>query len=658
MKLVIVESPTKSKTISKYLGKDYKVVASYGHICDLAIDGEDGLGIDIQNDFTPHYEIDPRKSGTVKGIQKLAENADEIILATDPDREGEAISWHLARILNLDIKNTKRLEFHEITPFGIKNALEAPRTIDMQLVEAQETRRMLDRIIGFKLSKLLNYKIQSRSAGRVQSVVLKLIVDRDREIKEFIPEEYWTLNATITNENKQKCKATLTKINGEKAKISSLEEKDNFIANVNKKVKVISKTKKEAKHYAPSPFTTSTLQQAAFNHYKMSTKKTMKVAQELFEGINLDKGSIGLITYMRTDSARISPLFAHSVKEYITNKMGENYVGFAPTKSKEGANIQDAHEGIRPTHVNYEPKSIKQYLSEDQYKLYSLIWARSVACCMAPRISDDTLYVFANEDNDEFEVKGQVTKFDGYSRLYYPFEKKIEDSVLEFDCEENDICSISKIDAKQNFTKAPSRYSEASLVKTMEEKGIGRPSTYASTIDTIKARNYVTSLKGFLLPTEQGILTTDSLQLYFADIINVKYTANMESQLDEIAVAKISKSNVLNNFYIDFEKVYTFAFSNMKKEPPKTTGEVCPNCGAELVYRKGKFGEFVGCSNYPTCNYIKEKEKELPPNAKKCPKCDGVLLVKKGPYGSFLGCSNYPTCNYMESLKKRSYKKG
>lgn len=655
MKLVIVESPTKSKTISKYLGKDYKVVASYGHICDLATDGDEGLGVDIKNDFMPHYEIDPRKAGTVKGIKKLAESAEEIILATDPDREGEAISWHLARVLDLDVKKTKRLEFHEITPFGIKNAIESPRVIDMPLVEAQETRRILDRIIGFKLSKLLNAKIHSKSAGRVQSVVLKLIVDREREINSFVPEEYWTLHANVINENKETCKALLTKINGEKAKISSQIAKDEFIANLAKEVRVLNKVSEEKKHYAPSPFITSTLQQAAFTFFKMSTKKTMKIAQELFEGVALDKGNIGLITYMRTDAARISPLFAHSVKEYVTQNFGENYYGFAPVKAKNGANVQDAHEGIRVTNVSYEPEKIKQYLSDDQYKLYSLIWARSVACCMSPRLSNNTTITFVNENKDEFEATSVVNIFDGYSKVYAKFEMKHEDNVINYNCEINDAGLIKKVDAKQNFTKAPARYSEASLVRAMEEKGIGRPSTYASTIDTIKARDYVSVTKGYLSPTEQGILTTDSLQDYFSDIINVTYTADMETKLDDIADSKISKSNVLNNFYIEFDKVYKHAFSTMPKEAPKTTGEVCPNCGAPLVTRKGKFGEFIGCSNYPSCNYMKQKEKEIPANAKKCPKCGGVLLVRKGAYGSFLGCSNYPSCNYMESLKKRRF---
>lgn len=657
MKLVIVESPTKSKTISKYLGKDYKVVASYGHVCDLAIDGEDGLGVDIKNNFLPHYEIDPRKAGTVKGIKKLADSAEEVILATDPDREGEAISWHLSRILDLDLEKTKRLEFHEITPFGIKNAIESPRIIDMPLVEAQETRRILDRIIGFKLSKLLNVKIHSKSAGRVQSVVLKLIVDREREIQSFVPEEYWTIHANVVNENKEICKALLTKVKGEKARIESVEAKDSFVNSLPKELIVLSKTNKESKHYAPAPFTTSTLQQAAFNQFKMSTKKTMKIAQELFEGVQLNKGSIGLITYMRTDSARISPLFAHNVKEYVSKVYGDNYYGFAPTKSKDGANIQDAHEGIRVTHVDYEPEKIKTYLTDDQYKLYSLIWARSVACCMSPRISGDSLIVFTNVNKDEFEAKSQKTIFEGYSKVYNQFEKKSDDSILNFTCKENDVAQVKKIEAKQNFTKAPARYSEASLVKVMEEKGIGRPSTYASTIDTIKARDYVSVSKGYLSPTDQGFLTTDNLQSYFSDIINVKYTADMETKLDDIAESKLSKTSVLNDFYMDFDKVYTYAFSTMPKEGPKSTGEICPKCGANLVVRKGKFGEFIGCSNYPNCNYIKEKEKVIPENAKKCPKCGGALLLRKGTYGNFLGCSNYPNCNYMESLKKRTFKK-
>ncbi len=559
--------------------------------------------------------------------------------------------------MDLDIEKTKRLEFHEITPFGINKALESPRTIDLPLVEAQETRRILDRIIGFKLSKLLNAKINSKSAGRVQSVVLKLIVDREREIQSFVPEEYWTVYANIVNEKKEKCKALLTKINGKKERLKSLEEKNNFINSLAKELKVLSKTNKNVKHYAPSPFTTSTLQQEAFNHFKMSTKKTMKIAQELFEGVQLDNGSIGLITYMRTDSARISPLFAHNVKEYVAKTYGDNFYGFAPTKSKAGANVQDAHEGIRVTHVDYEPEKIKTYLTDDQYKLYSLIWARSIACCMAPRISEDNIIIFTNSNNDEFEAKSQKMIFEGYSVVYSKFEKKSEDSDLIFSCNENDNVYIKNTEEKQNFTKAPARYSEASLVKVMEEKGIGRPSTYASTIETIKSRDYVSVTKGYLSPTEQGFLTTDSLQSYFSDIINVKYTANMETQLDDIAESKITKVNVLNDFYQDFDKIYTYAFSTMPKETPKTTGEICPKCGANLVIRKGKYGEFIGCSNYPSCNYIKEKEKTIPENTKKCPKCDGNLVIRKGMYGNFLGCSNYPNCNYMESLKKKTFKK-
>ncbi|MEA4821697.1 MAG: type I DNA topoisomerase, partial [Erysipelotrichales bacterium] len=457
MKLVIVESPTKVKTISKYLGKDYKVMASYGHIRDLAISGKDNLGVDIENNYTPVYEVYPRSKSTITKLKNAFEKSDGVLLATDPDREGEAISWHLAMTLDLDINTTPRLDFNEITPFGIKNALENQRTIDMDLVHSQETRRIIDRILGFKLSSLLQSKIKSKSAGRVQSAVLKLICDKEKEIGEFVPTEYWNIYAVL---NDEKVKAKLIKVNDESPKINTEQEALNIISKIGDSLVVAEKKSEEKEYYARPPFTTSSLQQEAFNHLGFSAKKTMKIAQELYEGVETDKGYQGIITYMRTDSYRLSPIFINAAKKQIEELYGANYVGKAYSH-KSDEKIQDAHEGIRPTDASITPKTIKDKLSKDQYKLYSLIYARALASMMKPRVQENTTFMLES-NNMIFELNGVKIKFNGYSKLYGPFERSIDENAYPYN--EKDTIKIVEVEKEQKFTLPPSRFSEAKLV--------------------------------------------------------------------------------------------------------------------------------------------------------------------------------------------------
>lgn len=649
MKLVIVESPTKVKTISKYLGKDYKVMASYGHIRDLAISGKDNLGVDIENNYAPVYEVYPRSKSTITKLKNAFEKSDGVLLATDPDREGEAISWHLAMTLDLDINTTPRLDFNEITPFGIKNALENQRTIDMDLVHSQETRRIIDRILGFKLSSLLQSKIKSKSAGRVQSAVLKLICDKEKEIGEFVPTEYWNIYAVL---NDEKVKAKLIKVNDESPKINTEQEALNIISKIGDSLVVAEKKSEEKEYYARPPFTTSSLQQEAFNHLGFSAKKTMKIAQELYEGVETDKGYQGIITYMRTDSYRLSPIFINAAKKQIEELYGANYVGKAYSH-KSDEKIQDAHEGIRPTDASITPKTIKDKLSKDQYKLYSLIYARALASMMKPRVQENTTFMLES-NNMIFELNGVKIKFNGYSKLYGPFERSIDENAYPYN--EKDTIKIVEVEKEQKFTLPPSRFSEAKLVKTMEELGIGRPSTYASTIDILLDRGYISEKKGYITPTKQGMLTSEKLSEFFIKIVDAKYTAELEKQLDEVAIGKIKELDVLKDFDAEFQNQLDYAVLNMQEVEATKTGENCPVCGKPLIEKRGKFGDFIGCSGYPDCTFIKKIEKEIPENAKVCPKCgQGKLIVRKGKYGTFLACNRYPDCDYKESFKKKSF---
>ncbi|NBK97538.1 MAG: type I DNA topoisomerase [Erysipelotrichia bacterium] len=651
-KLVIVESPSKSKTIEKYLGNEYKVVSSKGHIRDLATSGKGGLGIDIENDFTPTYKISKDKKDIVKELKKLAKNSDEVYLASDPDREGEAIAWHLAEELELNQETDNRIVFNEITKPAIMAAFEHPRSIDQDLVKSQEARRMVDRIIGFKLSKLLQNKIKSKSAGRVQSVALRLIVERENEIRAFKSEEYWTIHALI-EKDKKGFEAELKKVDGKKPKLKCKEDSDAIIAKCNQAY-VVSKVEKKVKKKQPKlAFITSTLQQEASTKLGFSAKKTMQVAQRLYEGVEVDTGVEGLISYMRTDSTRLSDGFVDVASAFISEQYGKEYVGSVRKKNNE--NAQDAHEACRPTDIYRTPESIKRYLNNDQYKLYKLIYARTLASLMAPAKSD-ALNVLIENNGCEFSANGSVLTFDGYLKVYGDYETS-KDEVLPV-LSEKEVLEKVKLEGKQHFTEPPMRYSEARLIKEMEENGIGRPSTYASIIDTIQARSYVELKKQseggktkVFFPTEQGELTDKKLQEYFNSIINVTYTAEMEEDLDAIATGHKNNVQELRSFYEKFAPLLEQAYDKMEKIEPEKTGEKCPHCGSDLVIRKGRYGEFVACSNYPECKYIKQDETEQ--IDEKCPNCGGNLVKKRGRFGEFYACENYPECKYIKNDKAK-----
>ena len=697
MKLVIVESPTKCETIKRYLGDDYVVKASYGHIRDLATKGKGGLGIDIENNFTPAYVINNDKRKVVYDLKKLAEEADEVILATDPDREGEAIAWHLAKVLDLDVKKNKRLEFHEITRDSINEALKNPRTIDLDLVASQETRRMLDRIIGFKLSSLLNKKIHSKSAGRVQSATLKLAADQEAEIEAFVPEEYWKINVTVLLHNKE---YELTFISDElgNKNIATKEEAERILSLLKDKLEVASIETVVKTIDSKPPFTTSTLQQEAFSRLKFKTDKTQRVAQSLYEGIQVNGEHVGLITYMRTDSTRLAPIFVQRASNYILETYGKEYLG-KPKAFKAGELTQDAHEAIRPTSNHRTPDSIRSFLTPEQYNLYKLVYNRTLASLMKGK-KEETLVVSLSSNGVNFKLEFSRTLFPGYEIVYKDEEETKHYKNIP-SINEHDVLTVVKKDIEQKFTTPPSRYSEAKIVKLMEEVGIGRPSTYASTISTLKKRKYVDEEKGILIVTDQGKKTAHVLDKYFPNIVDAKYTAEMETKLDKISDGDSSSLDILSKFYKQFMDQFNKVSKIMYVDDPIPTGEYCPKCGAPLIYKEGKNGQFVGCSNYPeckyvqkekkdvvytgdlcpecgkplverkdakgkkfiacsgypTCKYIVKEEKPIEANVeyvKKCPDCEtGQLIKKKGKYGYFLGCTNYPKCNHMEKLLKK-----
>ena len=637
--LVIVESPAKSKTIEKYLGSNYQVVSSKGHIRDLATTGKYGLGIDIENGFVPNYVAIKGKGKEIANLKKLAKNADKVILATDPDREGEAISWHLYDELGLTPEKSERVVFNEITKDVVVDAIKHPRKIDMDLVKSQEARRMLDRIIGFRLSKLMQRKTGGKSAGRVQSVALKLIVDREREIEAFVPEEYWTIEADFKT-----FKASLEKYQNKKIEIKTEAEADEILSKLSKSFKIERVEEKEKLKKPKDPFRTSTLQQMAANRLNFSSSKTMQIAQKLYEGMNIGSETVGLITYMRTDSTRLSDVFVQDTKNYIKDQYGQEYVGSVKA-SKEPKGAQDAHEAIRPTSILRTPESIKEYLSQDEYKLYRLIYIRSLAYLMSSAKVLATTVDLNNQDY-LFKATGSVLKFDGYLKVYHEYEDN-EDVILpDFKNYHSDVVIADKIEKFQHFTKPAPRYTEASLIKEMESLGIGRPSTYATIMKTILDRGYVRLEDKKFYPTDIGFLTTDKLQEFFSNIVNVEYTANMETELDEIADHKINQIEVLDKFYQEFAPLVDKAFKEMEKKEPDKTGETCPECGSDLVVRKGKYGEFVACSNYPTCKYVKKAVKEVKTLAK-CPKCGHDIVERKTKKGKvFYGCSNFPKCDY------------
>ena len=692
MKLVIVESPTKCNTIQRYLGNDYVVKASLGHIRDLATSGKGGLGVDVTNDFAPTYIINKDKRGVVNELKELTKSADEVILATDPDREGEAIAWHLAKVLGLDVETNKRLEFHEITRDSISAAMQNPRTIDLNLVSSQETRRILDRIIGFKLSALINRKIHSKSAGRVQSATLKIVNDNESEINKFVPEEYWDINCEVEI-NKHSVKISFQQsANGSKdikneaeakAVINSLLEKAQ-ITSIKKSVKTV-----ESK----LPFTTSSLQQEAFAKFKFSTSKTSSIAQSLYEGISVNGEHVGLITYIRTDSTRLSPTYVARAEKYIEEVFGKQYVGTVK-KGKNSMLAQDAHEAIRPTGNHRTPESVRQYLTPDQYNLYRLIYNRAISSLMKPK-KEEVLTTMLESGGNIFKLEFSRTIFDGFEVLY-KYDQEKDDTFPDFQV--GDELIFTKKECEQKYTTPPARFTEAKIVKTMEELGIGRPSTYASTISTLKKRKYVTEEKGTLIITDQGIKTAHILDKYFPSIVNAKYTADMEAELDKIQEGDVSSIDILENFYGPFVKMIDDGYEKMYEDEQEETGELCPECGHPLVYKFGKNGRFVACSNFPNCQYVQKEKKEAVytggtcPNCgsplverekngtkfiacsnyphcryiekkeveikpiKKCPQCDGMLIRKKGKYGYFLGCTNFPKCTYMEKIKRKGHK--
>ena len=637
--LVIVESPSKSKTIEKYLGKDYKVVSSKGHIRDLATKGKYGLGVDIEHEFKPTYEIIKGKKKMVSELKKDIKASDMVFLATDPDREGEAISWHLKDELGIDDSKYERVVFNEITKDTVINAFKHARKIDEDLVHSQETRRILDRIIGFRLSKLMQSKTGGKSAGRVQSVAVKLVVDREREIEAFVKEEYYTITAKFNDFT-----ADLEKYKDKKVEMHNELEADEILKKLSNVFKIEDVSKKEKKRQSKPPFITSTLQQEASTKLGFTAKKTMSLAQKLYEGVDLQDETVGLITYMRTDSIRLSDEFVKSAYKFIETKYGTEYLGVVK-KSKKTENVQDAHEAIRPTSITRTPEAVKPYLSNDEFKLYSMIYKRALSSLMKDAKEEVTSVVLDNNDY-KFKTTGSVIKFDGYLKVYGDYEDKDIKLLPPFDKYKTNVLVSNEIIKEQHFTKPKPRYTEAKLIKEMEDLGIGRPSTYAKTMENIVDRGYVKVEDKKFVPTEIGFEVTDKLQEYFSNLINVKYTANMENDLDKIADGKLIWYNLLDGFYKEFEPMLENAFDKMEKNKPKQTGEVCPNCNSPLVIRTGKYGKFVACSNYPTCKYVKKEEKAIV-EVGTCPECGNRIIEKRTKKGKiFYGCSNYPTCKY------------
>lgn len=634
-KLVIVESPAKVKTISKYLGNDFLVASSKGHIRDLSTKGKYGLGVDIEDHFKPNYVTIKGKSKVVTELKKDVKKADFVYLATDPDREGEAISYHLYEVLGLDENHYDRVVFNEITKNAVTEAFHHPRKIDINLVESQEARRILDRIIGFRLSKLIQSKTDGTSAGRVQSVALKLIVEREEEIQAFQAEEYYTIKAIFPD-----FEADLVKFKTKKIEIKSELEANDILNKLSKSFEIEDIEKKEKSKKAPLPFITSTLQQAAGNKLGMNAKKTMSIAQKLYEGVDLGEETVGLITYMRTDSTRLSHDFIKEAESYIEAKYGKEYKGSVRQKNSEFS--QDAHEAIRPTSIKRDPLSMKPFLTPDEYKLYRIIYYRALASLMSSAKTLNTGVTLNNNDY-KFKVNGQTLVFKGYLEVYGDYETLTETELPPFDTYQSNVLVSTDIVKEQHFTEPPSRYTEPKLVAALEELGIGRPSTYAQIVDNIRTRHYVEVVDKKFVPTEVGIEVTKKLQEFFSHIINVEYTANMETDLDKIAEGKEVWYEVLEHFYQDFEPSIQEAFTKMEKKEAEKTGESCPECGNPLVIRKGKYGSFVACSNFPACKYIKNDRKET--EICDCPNCGGKIIEKRSKRGKiFYGCNQYPTC--------------
>lgn len=647
--LVIVESPAKAKTIEKYLGKKYAVKASMGHVRDLP---KSQMGVDTENNYDPKYITIRGKGPVLKELKTAAKKAKKVYLAADPDREGEAIAWHLAHSLNIDEESECRVVFNEITKTAVKDAFKHPRSINMDLVDAQQARRILDRLVGYNISPLLWKKVKKGlSAGRVQSIAVKMIIDREKEIKAFIPEEYWSINGTFSDGDAE-FEAKFYGTSKEKQALASREDVDGVLQKMKgDQFEVTKVTRKERKRNPVQPFTTSSLQQEAARKLNFRAKKTMMVAQQLYEGIDLGKpaGTVGLITYMRTDSTRVSQTAKEEARTFITEKYGEEYVRQGERKTSKNSNSQDAHEAIRPTSIMYEPKQVKSSLSRDQYRLYKLVWERLVASEMAPAVMD-TMSVDLDNEGVLFRATGSKVKFPGFMKVYVEGQddgKKEEDRMLP-DLQEGQMVTRTDMEENQHFTQPPPRYTEARLVRTMEEMGIGRPSTYAPTLDTVQRRNYVALEEKRFVPTELGEIVMDLVVEFFPEILDVEFTAKMENDLDYIEEGKQNWIEIIDEFYQGFEPRLKKAEEEMEEVEIKDepAGEDCEQCGHPMVYKMGRYGKFMACSNFPECRNTKAIVKDI---GVKCPKCkEGNVVERRSKKKRiFFGCDRYPDCEFV-----------
>ena len=661
--LVIVESPAKAKTIKKILGDSYFIKASVGHIRDLP---QKSLGVDVKNNFEPEYEILENKKKVVDDLNQAAEEADDIFLAPDPDREGEAIAWHISTILNKPKKNIHRIVFNEITKTAILEAVKTPRNIDMDMVNAQQTRRILDRLVGYKISPLLWQKVgKGLSAGRVQSVAVKIICDREEEIEAFIPVEYWTITAELSKLKSSVCfNAELTKYNGEKIEIKNGDDSAKIVETLSKsstEFKVSKVTTRNTQRKPQAPFITSTLQREASSRLGYSVKKTMQVAQKLYEGIELgSSGHVGLITYMRTDSTRISDEAKDAAKEYIIEHYGKNYYPEEPrVYAKKGKNVQDAHEAIRPSYIDKNPESVRQYLTPEQHKLYKLIWEKFIASQMQSA-EVKTISVEIEAAKYTFRASSSKITFDGFLIVYDDREDEEKTDAIP-DLNKDDVLKLKKIDPKQHFTQPPPRYSEATLVKALEELGVGRPSTYAPTISTIQDRGYVIKEEKALVPTVLGRAVNGLLVKHFPEIVDSQFTANMETNLDDIAENHAQWKKILGNFYEPFAEVLKKAKKEMEKIEILTE-HVCTECGKQMALKTTFGSQFLGCSGYPECTNtmpLAKDQKPLPedrPSDELCEKCNSSMLIKRGPYGDYLSCTNEECKHRKKFIKKTGVK--
>ena len=643
-KLVIVESPSKAKTIGKFLGRSYKVVASLGHVRDLP---KSRMGVDIENNYQPDYISIRGKGDVIKELRKDAKNAKAVYLASDPDREGEAIAWHVSNILKLDDSEKNRVTFNEITKDAVKEAFNEPRTINMDLVDAQQARRVLDRLVGYSISPILWKKVKKGlSAGRVQSVALNLIIQRENEIRNFKPEEYWTIDAEFKH-NREKFKATFFGENGKKVSLKNNNDVQQVLGKLdkNKDFAITKVTKRERKRQPQPPFTTSTMQQDANRRLNFRTRKTMMTAQMLYEGIDIKQGApVGLITYMRTDSTRIASIAKHEASKFIHEEYGGEYAAIKPIKGKLPEGAQDAHEAIRPTSVFRTPAKMKPYLTNDQYKLYSLIWSRFVASQMTPEIID-TMNVNLQQNNVDFRASGSKVKFAGFTKVYKRGKEK--DNLLP-ELKEGDSAQMVSDDPAQHFTQPPARYTEAALIKTLEENGVGRPSTYVPTLDTIQRRYYVRLVSRHFEPTELGEIVNTIIEKQFPDIVNAKFTADVEDKLDQIEEGKQNWIRVVDSFYQPFSKEVSTAESEVAKIEMKDelAGMDCDICGAPMVVKMGRYGKFYACSRFPECRNTKAIVKDT---GITCPKCgQGTVVERKSKKNRvFYGCSRYPDCDFV-----------